>query len=51
MSRVAERVYLESSVQSLGQEIALLDDIFTLVNESELKIAEEKYASYSFNAP
>ena len=45
MQTAACRIFQESSIQSIHQEIASVDDIFELVNEAELTEAEKKYAS------
>jgi phosphoenolpyruvate phosphomutase len=44
MRKATRRIFQESSVQSIYQEIASVDDIFELVNEAELTEAEKKYA-------
>lgn len=45
MKETARKIFEEKSVGSIEKEIASLDDIFTLVDEDELRIAEKKYLS------
>ena len=45
MQKVAEKICLEKSVLGIENEIATLDDVFDLVDEEELKQAEERYLS------
>lgn len=46
MRRVAHRVIKEKSVQLIDKDIASINDIFELINEVELRSAEERYAFY-----
>ena len=43
MKKTAEQIFREQSVYRIEPNIATLDDIFNLVDENELKCAEERY--------
>lgn len=47
MQRIAESIYRHQSFHAIDEEIASLEDIFELVDEVELKTAEDRYLPHA----